>query len=331
MTLLAAYLNDAGISVLDADSVLYREPGFALLDDERLTTGSEAFSQARIKPRCVQNQFWFDLQTTPLVDRRFRHLSAADLVSRQLEQIWSQVASTGDELIVAVPAYMSNEHMGLLLGIAKELKIPIVAMVDAAVAATRREYKDAVPVHIDVSLHTALLTRAAQSGQAQVDRSVVIDDSGIMSLHDAWIHIIAEAFVQQSRFDPLHTAETEQALQDRLSDWIAAAAIGETITLDFAYRGVTHKAELESLEFIAAAAPVYHRIVGSLRALFQAHEVPALQLSDRVGRMPGPIGPAAALLAIHDEGVVVAPRHLDAIESLGHGADLVQFDENGIS
>jgi hypothetical protein len=160
-------------------------------------------------------------------------------------------------------------------------------MVDAAVAATRREYKDAVPVHIDVSLHTALLTRVAQSGQAQVDRSVVIDDSGIMSLHDAWIHIIAEAFVQQSRFDPLHTAETEQVLQDRLGDWIAAAAIGETITLEFAYRGVTHKAELESLELVAAAAPVYHRIVGSLRTLFQAHEVPALQLSERAGRMPG--------------------------------------------
>ena len=62
MTLLAAYLNDAGISVLDADRVLYREPGFALLDDKRLTTGSEAFSQARIKPRDVQNEFWFDLQ-----------------------------------------------------------------------------------------------------------------------------------------------------------------------------------------------------------------------------------------------------------------------------
>ena len=79
MTLLAAHINDAGISVLDADKVLYREPGFALLDDDRLTTGTEAFSQARIKPRRVQNSFWSNLQTESLADRHFQHLSAADL------------------------------------------------------------------------------------------------------------------------------------------------------------------------------------------------------------------------------------------------------------
>ena len=287
MTLLAAYLNDAGISVLDAEKVLYREPGFALLEDDQLTSGNEAFSQARIKPRRLQNRFWFDLQTTPLADRRFRHLSAADLVSRQLEQIWRQVASSGDQIIFAVPAYMNSEHLGLLLGIAKELKIPVIAMVDAAVAATRREYEGAVPVHVDLGLHAASLTRIAQSGQAQVDRSVVIDESGILSLHDAWIQIIAEAFVQQSRFDPLHTAETEQVLQDRLTDWIAAASIGGMVALEIVYRGITHKAELESLQLIAAAAPIYHRLVGSLRALYQADETPALQLSDRAGRMPG--------------------------------------------
>jgi hypothetical protein len=144
-----------------------------------------------------------------------------------------------------------------------------------------------VPVHVDLGLHAASLTRIAQSGQAQVDRSVVIDESGILSLHDAWIRIIAEAFVQQSRFDPLHTAETEQVLQDRLTDWIAAASIGDTVALEIVYRGITHKAELESLQLIAAAAPIYHRVVGSLRALFQADETPALQLSDRAGRMPG--------------------------------------------
>ena len=106
MSLLAAHINDAGISVLSAERLLYREPGFALLEDDELATGLKAFENARIKPRRIQNRFWSSLTTDALPDRRFQHLSAADLASRQLEQIWQAVASSGDRLVVAVPAYM---------------------------------------------------------------------------------------------------------------------------------------------------------------------------------------------------------------------------------
>ncbi len=285
MALLAAHLNDAGISVQDADKVYYREPGFALLDDDRLTTGSEAFAQARVKPRRIHNGYWSHLQTSPLPDRRFHQLSAADIVSRQLEQIWQRVS--GDGLVVAVPAYMSNTNLSLFLGIAAELQIPIVAMVDSAVAATRREYQGAVPVHVDLSLHSALLTRLSQAGHVQVDRSVVVDECGMAALFDAWIALIAKTFVQQSRFDPLHTAETEQMLLDKLRSWLAAASAATSVILDIEYRGIKHHAELETLELVSTAAPFYHRIVSSLRALYRADEMPALQLSDRVARMPG--------------------------------------------
>lgn len=285
MGLLAVNLNDVAISVQDASRVLYREPGIALLDDDRLTTGLPAYSQARLKPRRIHNAFWSDLRTTPLADRRFHHLSAADIVSRQLEQIWQRVA--GDGIVVAVPSYMDTANLSLLLGIAAELHIPVAGMIDAAVAATRREYQGAVPAHVDLSFHSALLTRLAQSGQAQVDRSEVIEGCGIIALYDAWIAQIAETFVQQSRFDPLHTAETEQMLQDRLPDWLVAASSAESVPLEIEYRGIKHAAEIESLELVATAAPVYHRIVSSLRALYGADETPALQLSDRAARMPG--------------------------------------------
>lgn len=286
MALLAAHLNDAGISILDEQSIRYREPGYALLDDDRLTTGNAALAEARLKPRRIQNRYWCELQTTPIGDARFQHLSAADLVSRQLEQMWNK-AGGDNSLVVAVPAYMQKQSLGLLLGIAAELGIPVVGMVDAAVAATRREYRNAVPVHVDLSLHAALLTRIGQDGQAQVDRAAVVDDCGVFALQDAWIALIAESFVQQSRFDPLHTADTEQMLQDRLSNWLATASSSDTVAMEIEYRGISHRAELESLEIVAAAAPVYHSIVSNLRALYRADDSPALQLSDRAARMPG--------------------------------------------
>ena len=286
MSLLAAHINDAGIAVLDASRILYREPGFALLGDDQLITGSAAYAQARVKPRRIHKEFWSNLHTQPLADRRFQHLSPADLVSQQLEQVWGQVSGSGDQLVIAVPAYMGPDNLSLLLGIASDLKLPVAAFVDAAVAATRREYKGAVPVHVDLSLHSTLLTRMVQTGQAQVDRSELVD-GGVLALYDAWIRVIAEAFVQQSRFDPLHTAETEQAMYDRLPAWLAAAATRDAVPLEVAYRGITHDAEVESLELVAAAAPIYHSIVSNLRALYRADETPALQLSDRAARMPG--------------------------------------------
>ena len=287
MGLLAAHLNDAEILVVNDQKILYREPGFALLEDDHLIIGAEAYSNASLKPRRIQNNYWSDLHTDPLPDQRFNQLSTADLVSRQLERIWQSVAKPGDQLAIAVPAYMSNENLGLILGIATELNIPVIAMTDAAVCATRRHYEHAVPVHIDLSLHSSLLTRLMQEGQVQVDRSVVIDDSGLLLLYENWLKTIADAFVQQSRFDPLHTAETEQVLRARMPDWLMAACSGPVVPVDVEYRGTTHTAEIESLEFVAAAAPVYQSIVSSLRALFRSEEIPAIQLSDRAARMPG--------------------------------------------
>ena len=138
--MLAAHMTDAGLLVLKAEPKLNKEPGFALLEDDHLITGADAYANASIKPRRIHNHYWSALHTEPLRDQRFNHMSAADLVSRQLEQIWQRVAAHGDQLAIAVPPYMSNENLGLLLGIAGALTIPIVAISDAAVCATRRHY-----------------------------------------------------------------------------------------------------------------------------------------------------------------------------------------------
>ena len=176
MAQLAVHLNDAGISVQDEKQILYREPGFALLEDDQLITGSAAALRKPGSSRArIHNGFWSDLQTAPLADRRFHHLSAADIVSRQLEQIWQRISA--DAIVAAVPAYMTTANLSLFLGIAAELRIPVAGMVDAAVAATRREYQGAVPVHVDLSLHSSLLTRLRNPRPGKsVDRTAVVEE-----------------------------------------------------------------------------------------------------------------------------------------------------------
>jgi hypothetical protein len=120
-----------------------------------------------------------------------------------------------------------------------------------------------------------------------VEKSALVESSGLVALYEAWMRSIAESFVQQSRFDPLHTAETEQLLFDRLPDWLAQVSAGGRVELQIEHRGLTHSAEVDGLGLVAAAAPVYQRIVGQLRALIRAEDFPALQLTDRAARLPG--------------------------------------------
>lgn len=287
MSRLAIHLNDAEITVSDGERVIYREPGYAWLGESRMTTGSDAFSHSRIDPRRIQHRYWSDLTTAAISDNRFTHLSAADLASTQLEHIWNPRAEGVDELVVAVPAYMSAENLGLFLGIAGELGLPVVAMVDAAVASTRREYKGAVPVHVDLSLHRVTLTRMAQPGMAQTDRAELLENAGTFALYDLWLRVIAEAFVQQSRFDPLHTAETEQMLLNRLGGWLRDASSQDHVSMELDSGGTSYAAEIESLALIGAAAPVYQQIARMLRSLYRAEDQPAIQVTDRVARMPG--------------------------------------------
>ncbi|MEM7432457.1 MAG: FHA domain-containing protein [Pseudomonadota bacterium] len=286
MSIVALHLNDTSITALDASSILYREPGVVLLEDDGLLCGNAALALMRVSPRRVQNQYWSALGTDALADRRFQHLSAADLAGRQLEDVCARIGNA-DRVVVAVPAYMTNQHLGLFLGIAKEWNLPVAGLVDAAVAATRREYRDATPVHIDISLHSTTLTRLQQPDRAQADRSEVVEGTGILALLDAWLRVVAEAFVQQSRFDPLHTAQTEQLIFDRLIEWLFTGHMESSVSLEIESRGITHTATVESLELIAAAAPIYQTLISRLRALIRADETVALQLTDRAGRMPG--------------------------------------------
>ena len=56
-------------------------------------------------------------------------------------------------------------------------------------------------------------------------------------------------------------------LQDSMPDWLTKHRVRRIVPLKLEYRGVSHQAEIESLELVAAAGPVYQSIVSSLRAL----------------------------------------------------------------
>jgi len=57
--------------------------------------------------------------------------------------------------------------------------------------------------------------------------------------------------------------------------------------MELEFNGTTYQASIESLALIGTAAPIYQQIANKLRALFRAEDVPAIQVSDRIARLPG--------------------------------------------
>src|SRR5690606_37302440 len=105
----------------------------------KITTGAEAYGQARLKPRQVSNRYWSGLSLEPGSAGVEGVEHAAELAYAQLSEIWERFRGMGPVVFV-VPGYYSREQLGLLVGLAEECGVPVSALVDAAAAASARPY-----------------------------------------------------------------------------------------------------------------------------------------------------------------------------------------------
>ena len=284
---LGLHLNDAELTLVSQGNIVYREPGYAMIDNEEFSFGNKAYKHARTNPRQIHNRFWSDLLLTPSSNKNFHNLSRADIASYHLEDILQSNITSDESMVVVVPPYFDSSALSLFLGIAADLKLPISVLVDSAVAATRCEYKNAVPIHVDISLHYTTLSRLTQQQGIYIDKVEIIENCGISEMCNAWLNVIAKSFVEQSRFDPMHKAETEQVLLNQLEGCLDSVLKQENIKLSLEYLGVKHSAEIDSKTFKSAASSFFHLISDKLRYLYNADEIPAIQVTDRVAKLPG--------------------------------------------
>ena len=238
-----------------------------------------------------------------------------------------QTSEVGDDIayyLTHSEQIPSTVSLGVLLGVVSDLGLGVAALVDSSVAATRSHYRDRTLLHLDLGLHATWVSRLRQSGTVALDDYRAIDGTGLASLYDAWLRWFATLFVQQCRFDPLHSAQSEQAMFERLPRWLAEVDRGNTLSLVLPVGETRHTIEVEATDVINVASEAYQRIAETARALLAAGEMPALQLADNVARLPGL---AATLQArIGGEYHVLAPgaaalglserqRSLDGVEA----------------
>ena len=299
MSLLGLELSDAGIMVagadpprlLEVDGIDTESPGFALSDDGHLLVGKAAESNARLQPRLVTNSFWDQLNAKELIQPGFTGRNHAEIACAHLSRIWENVNAFGQELVIAVPPFYSRDQLGLILGLAAELSVPVKGFVALAIASTPKPLPKRTLLHVDIHLHRLIITLLKQEGQLSQEDSLIADGKGLDHLHGKWVTSIAEEFVRTTRFDPFHQAASEQELYDRLPSVLAEFQQNSSVSFKMKAGSTAYRVVLTRELFTRKSEAVFRearRLIGDLlRQRGRSKSPLTLQMTHRITRLPG--------------------------------------------
>jgi hypothetical protein len=329
--LLALELIDSGLLLARArgenGEVLTEVPGFAVLEDDRTRTGSEAAERVRLKPLLAHSTFWRALSTEQLTRPSRLVRTTADIAFAQAEALLAPYKAEGESVLVAVPAGYSREQLALLLGVFNETGVRVAGLVDAALAACSLEPAPARLLHLDLELHQAILTVLEYSGGERSglkrSRYEIALRHGVLDIQQTLMQFVAETFIRKTRFDPLHDASTEQRLVDRLPTWLGELREQERIAVSMEFGERPLEIEIERAQLIAAVERHYVELLRLVQGARVAGMQIELRLSPRVAVFPGLLD---RLGTLRDCEIRLLPRGAAAFGTLQHEATINRPD-----
>jgi hypothetical protein len=300
MTLIGLELSDTGIMAADSttekllqiDGQADESPGFALPQKDGLLVGKAAENKAHLFPRQIIHYFWDHLNTDPLEQPgQYMPQSTAEIAYSHLARIWQQIQQHGNEIIIAVPGFYDRQHLGMILGIANELSMPVKGFVPVALAASPSAHPGKMMLHLDIHLHRLEVTYLKQGQQLTLEDSVTGTEKGLIYLYKQWAEAIGQEFVSSTRFDPLHQAASEQELYHRLPGILFNLQNNPSIALDMTGGSRTYSIALTRDLMARKAETVYgelRQMVEKVRTQHKKNEsAVVLQLTHRLARLPG--------------------------------------------
>ena len=269
MSLAAIELTDAAVALARDGELLSESPGFALMEEDTLRLGDDARCRARLAPRSVSTRFWSRLSNDSVFPAAPAGVTFAELAQAHVSSVWASAGEGVDGVILAVPGSFERAQLGLLLGITEQLSLPVCGLVDSALTACRLPAGKGLVVHVDVHLHGTVITGIEAGETFRRTFAHHTDGHGLVELYDEWITLIAEQFVHTTRFDPLHRAQSEQAIYDRLPLWLSTLVAQASMGIEMEARdGGVHVIRLTqdrvvacATDFLCATGSGYRRAV----------------------------------------------------------------------
>ncbi|MFK8041596.1 hypothetical protein [Congregibacter sp.] len=215
--------RDTQISLWQEGTALH-SPGFVVLEGSEYHFGQVALEQSRLRPRDSNSRFWWQLSTQPLKPTLGAARHTADLVHSHLRHIHA-TAGAPAALVLAVPDSMPKEQLSLLLGVAQASDFTVAGLVSRSVLIASNNpdiLRAGKAIHLESQLNQTIINELiVENDTIRVVRSTPLPACGLLALQERCVSAIASAFIQQTRYDPRRSAESEQDLYNKLPDILA--------------------------------------------------------------------------------------------------------------
>ncbi|MDP3072439.1 MAG: hypothetical protein Q8N18_19255 [Opitutaceae bacterium] len=278
-------------------------PGFAYFDGQNFAFGRAAEDNWFVHPRRVAHTFWARLahepstigpigKAAPFSELAFHFFG--DFVRR------ATAAAQADKVVLAVPgAYLKDpateeEKIGLLLGMAGELDLPLTAIVDEACATLcdprAGGFNPALPVVlIDLHLEGADLTLLTAEEHLERRDFIHLPQSGTAQLLKNFTAAMGNRFLRHTAFDILEDGRIEQLFFRQTKDFVLNGAPEHRFQINTAKRAYEMLAKRDQL--VADAQGFVATLVQGLQS-FLHHSAHAggpctIALTDRAAIVPG--------------------------------------------
>lgn len=314
-------LNDSAITLYRDTSVVQRAPGIAVVLEDGVHFGDQALRLSRIHPRQCNQQYFSRLNADPLPVPGRHARNHADLVYLHLSTLKTDIDRYGDgTVLLAVPGILSPDQLGVVLGVLQEIGVRVLGFVDAAVAAASTRPLPAQAYHIDIMLQRAVVTTLSGDHEVGKSSATEVPECGLNRLIDGWINVIADRFVRETRFDPLHAAATEQQLFNQVYDWVDGGAATTELAVEIRHGDHNPRVELGRSALEEKAEQRLRQVADAIPRGAQ------VLLSARAARLPGMQRTLQTLRIdaepLSDDALPAGClEHLDAI--VGDGSELV--------
>ncbi|MYH69024.1 MAG: hypothetical protein F4147_02555 [Gammaproteobacteria bacterium] len=251
-------LNDSEVTVVQSGHVVARSPGIAVIKEDRIELGQAALQSTHMDPRNTFSRFWSNLNQDGFKHSTKLARHNADLAYAHLLSL-HEMAAEVDHVVFAVPGSFTTVQLSLLLGLAQASPFSPGGLVDSAVAATAAAGAGSYN-HLDIHLHQTVITSLEVSGSVDRVAVKVVDDVGLLDIQDKCVNHIADLFIRQSRFDPLHHASTEQALCNSLAQCLQELRDKTDTQVEIGFENARYQARVNRERLVEALRPLYNRI-----------------------------------------------------------------------
>ncbi len=243
--LAALHLPEERIINLEADDP--DSPAYVYFDGKRYICGKEAENLCRIHPRLVSDACWDQLSLRKSgIDANGKTPVFSELAYHHLEHVWNRLRTESesiDKVMLALPGdYLQGElgdeeKIGLLLGMAADLKIPLTGLIDMACASLLPQARDLAAtggrvLHLDLHQHTAIITEVRLADGLQSRKVLRTSSLGYAQILAELVPKLANRFLSQTAFDVTHNAQTEQAFFCRTVDLLRSLKTAPEATME---------------------------------------------------------------------------------------------------